>query len=59
LVLDIKLQEAIVAELKRQADENPGKLVVELGDNDTLDIKGPVDLVSLVIAITGSFAGGP
>ena len=59
MVLDVKLHEAIVAKLKRQGDDDPGKLVVKLEDDDTLPIRGHVDLVSLVIANTGSVAGGP
>jgi hypothetical protein len=56
-MLEEKLKEAIVAELKRQAANNPQSLSIE--DSEDLVVKGKVDLDDLAMVIAGSVAGGP
>jgi hypothetical protein len=56
--MDDILREAIVEELRRQADNSGGALKVEAGE-DRLVVNGPVDLDDLVMVIAGSVAGGP
>ena len=59
-MLEEKLKEAIVAELKRQAANNPQSLSVDNADNaDNLVVKGKIDLDDLVMVIAGAVAGGP
>lgn len=52
------VREAIVEELRRQAEISEGKLKVEVGDGQA-NIDGPVDLEALVMVVAGSVAGGP
>jgi hypothetical protein len=52
-MLDEKLKEAIVAELKRQAANDPQSLGV---DNV---VKGRIDLDDLALVVAGAVAGGP
>jgi hypothetical protein len=56
-VLDEKLKEAIVGELKRQAADRPHSLKVS--DSQDLVVNGKIDLDALIMVITGSVAGGP
>ena len=56
-MLEEKLKEAIVAELKRQAANNPQLLRVE--NSDGLVVNGKIDIDDLVMVIAGSVAGGP
>lgn len=56
-MLEEKLKEAIIAELKRQAADRPQTLRVEAGEE--LVVNGRVDLSDLVMVIAGSVAGGP
>jgi hypothetical protein len=56
-VLEEKLKEAIVAELKRQAANDPRSLSVE--QSDGLVVKGRIDLDDLTMVIAGAVAGGP
>ena len=56
-MLEEKLKEAIVAELKRQAANNPQSLSVDNADN--LVGKGKIDLDDLAMVIAGAVAGGP
>jgi hypothetical protein len=56
-VLDEKLKEAIVGELKRQAADKPQSLNVN--DSQGLVVDGEIDLDSLIMAVAGSVAGGP
>lgn len=56
-MLEEKLKEAIIGELKRQAANRPQSLKVE-GD-DELIVNGKIDLAELVMVIAGSVAGGP
>lgn len=52
-MLEEKLKDAIVAELKRQAANDPNSLSIE--SSDGLVIKGKIDLV---MVIAGAVAGG-
>jgi hypothetical protein len=54
-VLDEKLKEAIVGELKRQAADRPNSLKV----SQDLVANGKIDLDALIMVVTGSVAGGP
>jgi len=56
-MLEEKLKEAIVAELKRQAANNPQSLSIE--NSDGLVVRGKIDLDDLAIVIAGAVAGGP
>jgi hypothetical protein len=56
-MLEEKLKEAIVAELKRQAANNPQSLSVE--NLDGLVVEGKIDLDDLAMVIAGAVAGGP
>lgn len=57
-MLEEKLKEAILDELKRQAANRPQSLKVE-GSSEELIVNGKVDLADLVMVIAGSVAGGP
>ena len=52
-----KLKEAIVAELKRQAANDPQLLSIDNADD--LVVKGKIDLDDLAMVIAGAVAGGP
>ena len=56
-MLEEKLKEAIVAELKRQAANDPQSLRVERSDG--LVVEGKIDLDDLAMVIAGAVAGGP
>jgi hypothetical protein len=56
-MLEEKLKEAIVAELKRQAANDPQSLSID--DSEDLIVKGKVDLDDLTMVIAGAVAGGP
>jgi hypothetical protein len=56
-MLEEKLKEAIVSELKRQAANDPKSLSVE--QSDSLVVKGKIDLDDLAMVIAGAVAGGP
>ena len=56
-MLEEKLKEAIVDELKRQAANSPQTLRVE--GSEELIVNGKIDLAELVMVIAGSVAGGP
>ncbi|WP_141688321.1 hypothetical protein [Bradyrhizobium paxllaeri] len=56
-MLEEKLKESIVAELKRQAANDPNSLSIE--SSDGLIVKGRIDLDDLVMVIAGAVAGGP
>lgn len=58
LMLEEKLKEAIIGELKRQAANRPQLLKVE-GSPEELVVHGKIDLADLVMVIAGSVAGGP
>ncbi len=57
-MLEEKLKEAIIDELKRKAANRPQSLKVE-GSAEELVVNGKVDLADLVMVIAGSVAGGP
>jgi hypothetical protein len=57
-MLEEKLTEAIVEELKRQAANRPQSLKVE-GSSEELVVSGKIDLAEFVVVIAGSVAGGP
>ncbi len=57
-MLEEKLKEAILGELRRQAANRPGALNVE-GSPEELVVNGKIDLADLVMVIAGSVAGGP
>jgi hypothetical protein len=56
-VLDEKLKEAIVGELKRQAADRPQSLKVS--NSEDLVVNGRIDLDALIMVVVGSVAGGP
>jgi hypothetical protein len=53
-----KVKEAIVDELKRQAEMKPDLLRVSKSD-DKLVVDGEINLDDLVMVVIGSVAGGP
>ena len=57
-MLEEKLKEAILDELRRQAANRPQALKVE-GSAEELIVNGKIDLADLVMVIAGSVAGGP
>jgi len=57
LMLEEKLKEAIIAELKRQAANDPQSLSIDNADD--LVVTGKIDLDDLVMVIAGAVAGGP
>ena len=56
-MLENKLKEAIVAELKRQAANDPQSLSVKSADG--LVVEGKIDLDDRTMVIAGAVAGGP
>jgi hypothetical protein len=56
-MLEEKLKEAIIAELRRQAANRPNSLRVE--SSPELVVDGKVDLDALVMVVAASVAGGP
>jgi hypothetical protein len=56
-MLQEKLKEAIISELKRQAANSPRLLQVD--DSKELIVKGKINIDELVMVIAGSVAGGP
>jgi hypothetical protein len=56
-MLEEKLKEAIVGELKRQAANDPQSLSID--DSEDLIVKGKIDLDDLTMVIAGAVAGGP
>jgi hypothetical protein len=56
-MLEEKLKEAIVAELKRQAANDPQSLSIE--NSEDLVVNGKIDLDDLAMVIAGAVAGGP
>ncbi len=57
-MLEEKLTESIIGELKRQAANAPKALKVE-GNSEELVVNGKIDMAALVMVIAGSVAGGP
>jgi hypothetical protein len=56
-MLEEKLKEAIISELKRQAANSPRSLQVE--NSKELVVRGKIDIDDLVRVIAGSVASGP
>lgn len=56
-MLEEKLKQAIISELKRQAANAPRLLQVD--DSKDLLVNGKVNIDELVMVIAGSVAGGP
>ena len=57
-MIEDAVREALISELKRQAEVRPDKLKVETKEDD-LSVQGTVRLDELVMAVMGSVAGGP
>jgi hypothetical protein len=55
--MEDQLREAIVDELKRQAEISPELEVRQ--DGERLVVDGPIDLEALVMVVAGTVAGGP
>jgi hypothetical protein len=55
--MEDQLREAIVDELKRQAEISPELEVRQ--DGERLVVGGPIDLEALVMVVAGTVAGGP
>ncbi len=61
-MLEEKLRDAIVGELKRQAADPPQALKLQARDvegSDSIVVNGEIDLGALIMVIAGSVAGGP
>lgn len=58
VVLEQKVKQAIVDELKRQAENRPAALSVAEKDGRA-EVHGEIDLDDLVMVVVGSMAGGP
>lgn len=56
--LATKAREAVVAELQRQAAEDPERLQIRKTD-DRYWVEGEIDIDSLVMIVVGAAAGGP
>ena len=57
-MLEEKIREAIIAELKRQSENSPSRLSFE-DNKETIQINGSVNVEDIVMVIVGSVAGGP
>ncbi|KAA0121371.1 hypothetical protein CIW48_24450 [Methylobacterium sp. P1-11] len=57
--LDNALRDAIVAELKRQAEAEDPAPQVDLSEPGYVRITGRIDLEALLMVIAGAVAGGP
>ena len=58
MTVETAVREALVDELKRQAEISGSKLKVQIS-GDRVVINGPVNLDDLVMVVMGSVAGGP
>ena len=58
MTVETEIRQAIIDELKRQADNSSSQLTVQT-TNDHVTINGPVNLDDLVMVVMGSVAGGP
>lgn len=56
--VESEIRQAIIEELKRQAENSEGSLKLDASE-DRVTINGPVDLDDLVMVVMGSVAGGP
>jgi len=57
--LEDRVREAIVSELKRQAEVRGGELKVRDHGEARLRVEGSVDLEELSMVVVGALAGGP
>ena len=57
-MIEDSVRKAIVAELERQAKDQPDQLKVRAGEQG-LEVEGRVRLDELVMAVVGAVAGGP
>ncbi|WP_243369357.1 hypothetical protein [Microvirga solisilvae] len=57
--LEDKVRDAIIAELRRQAEAGQQGLRVDAKASEMMTIEGRVNLDELAMAIVGSLAGGP
>ncbi|WP_309082607.1 hypothetical protein [Chelativorans sp.] len=57
-VLEEKVKQAIIDELKRQAEIRPDGLRVSTAEKG-LSVSGEIDLDDLAMVVIGSLAGGP
>lgn len=57
--MEDQVREAIVEELKRQAESGDGRLTLTPEGNDLLTVQGRVNLDELAMAVVGAVAGGP
>jgi hypothetical protein len=57
--LEDRVREAIVSELKRQAEVRAGELKVRDDGEARLRVEGSVDLEELSMVVVGALAGGP
>lgn len=56
--LQEKIREAVIEELRRQAENSNDRLKFEVRE-ELVVIDGPVNLDDMIMVITGSLAGGP
>lgn len=57
-VLERKLEDAIIDELRRQVEENSQALSFK-HEPGRLNVQGEIDLDALMMVVVGSVAGGP
>ena len=57
-MMEEKVREAIVAELRRQSEAENSKLMVSV-EAARLNATGEIDLDALAMAIVGAVSGGP
>ena len=57
--MEQQVRDAIVAELKRQAEAGDRGLKVEESEEGVLTVQGAVDLEELSMVVVGAVAGGP
>jgi hypothetical protein len=59
MTLDIALRDAILAELRRQAEAEDPAPQVDLSEPGYAQIVGRIDIEALLMVIAGAVAGGP
>jgi hypothetical protein len=57
--MEDQVREAVVGELRRQAEASHGSLRAGMPKEGRLHLEGDVDLDALAMAVVGSVAGGP
>lgn len=57
--LEDQVRDAVVGELRRQAEVSHGDLRAGIPSEGRLHLEGNVDLDALAAAVVGSVAGGP